>query len=633
MGRVHFSVLRQRLAIRSVKWGGLLILTLVSALLYNHFFLSRAYVEFEYWSEKGGTIKMMWAGDGEEYSRDNAARGRLRKGKDKCGFFLGDLRKIRYLRLDPVDQKDTRVLFHSITISQPGMSPLVFADKDSFNRFQVGADIASIIYDARWGWTVTTNGRNGNLHLVLDPAGKRRLNIPIEAGRFFVLLFLVHGLFRILASLNRNDRYVPLLLCGIVLLVTVMALCSPDGAHPDEEVHKAAAAWYEGHWLMPAMDSDEIAHSYSVYGISRLNSREISYFFAGKFAALVQLFHLPGIEPYRLFNVSLFALLALLSYYSLPARVLAIPLLLTPQAWYIFSYCNSDAFALFLALVVSWQMVDKDSLFNGLLQDKKNVSQAVFLLAPLMAALLMIKKNYYFFVIFVLLYLVSGFAFKRYRLSRTTVKKFVLLVCAGLSLVVLRSGADIMVNGFDKGVKIQQIREEKAEYMYKPSTPLAEQHPHLHLRDRGVTLERFFTEYRWGGKILRSFYGVYGYMTVSGSTAYYTLMGLSGFFFLGFLLLTVLIQGGWWEKTLVLNLVVCGLALVGTACYRTWIMDFQAQGRYLLVLLPMLGVLLAHTKDLFQPLVLRSFILYMFFMSLINFLFVGLRGMAATGLG
>jgi hypothetical protein len=250
-----------------------------------------------------------------------------------------------------------------------------------------------------------------------------------------------------------------------------------------------------------------------------------------------------------------------------------------------------------------------------------------------MAALLMIKKNYYFFVIFLLLYLVSSFAFKRYRFSRTTVKKIVLLICAGLSLVVLRSGADIIVNGSDKMLKIQQIREEKAGYMYKPSTPLAEQHPLLHLRDRGVTLKRFFTEYRWGGKILRSFYGVYGYMTVSGSTAYYTLMGLTGFFFLGFLFLTVLLRGGWWERSLVLNLVVCGLSLVGMACYRTWIMDFQAQGRYMLVLLPMLGVLLAHTKHLFQPLVLRSFILYMFFMSLTNFLFVGLRGMAATGLG
>ncbi|MCI5145306.1 MAG: hypothetical protein D3923_07180 [Candidatus Electrothrix sp. AR3] len=183
---------------------------------------------------------------------------------------------------------------------------------------------------------------------------------------------------------------------------------------------------------------------------------------------------------------------------------------------------------------------------------------------------------------------------------------------------------DVGVNGFDKNEKIQELREQRADYMYKPSTELDKKHPQLYLRARGVSLEKFLQKYRWGGKVIRSFYGVYGHMTVSDTTSYYTLMRNSGFLFLGFLFLTVLLRGNGEQRLLLFNLTICTLGLIIAAGYASWTKDLQAQGRYMLVILPMLGMLIAQTEQLFQALLFRSFVAFMFIFSLYNFIFIGL---------
>jgi hypothetical protein len=177
------------------------------------------------------------------------------------------------------------------------------------------------------------------------------------------------------------------------------------------------------------------------------------------------------------------------------------------------------------------------------------------------------------------------------------------------------------------------MREIHADKIYKPSTSLAEKHPYLHLLDRGISIHEFLEKYRWAGKTVRSFYGVYGYMTVSGTTSYYDLMRRTGYFFLCFIALSVLVRGNWYQRSLLINVAFCGTALIAMACYNAWTMDFQAQGRYILVILPMLGVLIAHTERLLQPLLLRSFVLFMFVMSAYNFIFVGLYNIRKFGWG
>jgi hypothetical protein len=40
---------------------------------------------------------------------------------------------------------------------------------------------------------------------------------------------------------------------------------------------------------------------------------------------------------------------------------------LSPQVWYIFSYFNNDAFPIFVATLLAWQVVDPASGFNRFL--------------------------------------------------------------------------------------------------------------------------------------------------------------------------------------------------------------------------------------------------------------------------
>ncbi len=633
MKKINIPVLKQLFSPLSIKWASIIILTLTVALVYNQFFLAKAYVEFDLDVDMATTLEMFWAEKGEEYSRSRMSRARVQPEESHYGFFLSDLHKIRNIRLDPIgDKHQATISIRKITISQPGMTDIVFATESDFNRFIVGRDVDRHSFAKDKGWTIVSVGGNPHFHLELD-GGKRSFNIPVESARFFCLLGLLWLALKAFTPLVRDYNYVSLLAFVVLMMIMIMAVTSWYNHHPDEMVHTNAAAYYENHWKMPAVESPEIAHTYSGYGYSRLNSKEISYFLTGKFAQLLEHFHLPPHQRYRFFNVLLFSALALLTIQSLAARLIFIPLLMTPQVWYLFSYCNSDAFAIFTAMLAAHQLTDKKSLFHRTIEGKVRIWQAMLLLGPLVAALLLTKKNFYFFLIFIFLYIVTSFGFKRYQASRAVFTKLLLIACVGVALVGVRYGVDISVNGLDKAKTIQEVREQRAYKPYKPSTSLEEKHPNLYLKARGTNFKDFLNQHRWGGKVVRSFYGVYGYMTVSGSTVYYDLMRNTGFLFLAFIILSIIFRGGWWENTLLVNALVCCLALIGMACYRSWTLDFQGQGRYVMAIIPTLGFLIAHTERLFSPLILRAFILFMFVMSSGNFLFVGLQNIAKYGWG
>ncbi|WP_417909494.1 hypothetical protein [Candidatus Electronema sp. PJ] len=597
------------------KQAGLLVLIVVSAFVYHYFFFSRAYVEFDYTTDHDTAIQMAWG----NYSRSNTSGGHLIKNDGKTGFFLDDLRKMHSLRFAPMSKAPGTVIFRRITITQPGFQPIVFDDQADFARFRQGRNISTLSFIEGWGWTVASE--NGSPDLYLDQLNASASGLLAEVGRFIILVLVLHLLLKAFTPLIPEFRYVSLLAVGVLLLVAVMAARTKPYSHPDELVHKAAAAYYEQHWLMPAAEAPEIAASYSGYGVSRLNSREIAYFLIGKFSKLTEPFPFASYQRYRFFNVLLLGGLVLLTFQSLAARLLLLPFLMTPQGWYLFSYCNSDAFALFITLLAAYQLIEQESFFNRLLAGRANGWLSLALLGLLAGFLLLIKKNFYIFIPFACLYLLI----QRQQFSWLSLRRLMAVAGIGLALFGIRSSLDLYVNGWNKTAKLQQLKEERAETMYKPSTALAKKHPHLYLRERGVRFKEVFGDkYRWGGHIIRSFYGVYGQMSVAGSKRYYTFMQNCGWLFLGFVYLSVLLRGSWWERLLLLNLTVCSLALIGGGAWASWSKDFQPQGRYMLPVLPMLGVLIARSERLLLPLLLRSFVVLMFILSLCSFMFVGL---------
>jgi hypothetical protein len=505
------------------------------------------------------------------------------------------------------------------------MEPLVFATEEDFQRFQPGRNITSLDYTEGWGWTIASERGDPDLHILLDPPGRRSLNLWQEGSRFFLIVLLLYALLTAGRPLLAHGRYLSFLAALTVPLALVMASTTLYNSHPDEKVHVQAASYYEQHWLPPAVENPAIAHTYSVYGFSRLNSSEITYVLAGKFSQIIDRLQVPDYLKYRFFNVLLLCCLVLVTLRSRPARFVFIPLLLTPQVWYLFSSYNSDAFALFVAFLIAYQLVDHRASFHRFLRGELSSAKALLFIGPLLACLLLSKKNFYFFFIFAVLYLLL--ILPQYQPVLLKVLKKVFCIGAiALALVGLRYGLDVHVNGFNKAEKIQSVREDRAIPLYHPKTELVQKHPFLHLKARGVTLWQLFMgqPYRWGGKVLRSLYGVYGHMTVSDTTTYYLFMQRAGFAFLLLVVLTVLWRGTWQDRLVLGAGLLCSLALIAAALYAAWTKDFQPQGRYMLVLFPILGMLIARTERLFPPLLFRSCILLMFFMSLYNFIFVGL---------
>jgi hypothetical protein len=617
----------------AAKWASLLLLSAITALLYNYFFLTRAYVQLEMEVEHSTFVKMLWADKTEtEYSWKKKVKVKVRPHKKHYGFFIGDLRKIYSIRFYPCTKNVGEIIIKKITIKQPGMKIQEFSSPDDFNKFIPGWGIETTRFEADKGWIVVPAGKYPHFHLIVDHP-PRSINVPVELGRFLGILFVLYLIFSALEPLVEEHRYVCVMALVVVVLATVMAVTSLDNHHPDERVHVQAADYYTTHWMIPAVDSSEIADTYSAYGFSRLNSKEICYIITAKFSKFLNDFNLHSFQRYRFLNVLLLGILVLMAFKELTARLLMIPLLMTPQAWYIFSYYNSDAFTMFMNFQAGYQVVYKKSLFNRFLQGKVGTVQAVIILGVLTGILLLLKKNNYFYLLFLVGYMLLSCLLKKTGYTKNCAKKLLLIVCIGLILAGIRYGVDVKVNGFNKREQTIAMSKKRAKKEYNLTTPLEDRSPFIRMKTRGVTFDEFINKYNWPGKISRSFFGVYGYLTVHGSTAYYTWMRYTGALFVLFISCCIIVRGSWWENGLLLQALICSAGLICAAGYFAWFRDFQAQGRYLLPILSILGIVIAQTERFLQPLLFRAFVVLMFVMSVNNFIFVGLKNIAQHGWG
>ncbi|MBR1836185.1 MAG: DUF2142 domain-containing protein, partial [Kiritimatiellae bacterium] len=136
----------------------------------------------------------------------------------------------------------------------------------------------------------------------------------------------------------------PLLLACAFALVAAMAATSPLAAHPDEGPSAGAVRSCEATWFPADIRSPAAAPSFSPYGVSRLDGCAPYWFFAGRFSAAARVLFPKWSVPERAFNVVLFA--ALLSFCLSRSRRdpwMLLPVCISPQVWYLFSYCTSDA--------------------------------------------------------------------------------------------------------------------------------------------------------------------------------------------------------------------------------------------------------------------------------------------------
>jgi hypothetical protein len=600
------------------------LLGLLACLAFQVFFVDRAYVDLTIQVEKRTFFKIYWAGEGQSFSEKRMALALVKPDRKQYGFFLTDLKKVKHLRIDPQQYAGTATV-EDIRIRQNGLKEIQFDSSEDFSRLKPLADIITFsVTDNKLEVQSSGVDPNFSYELAVEPDKFDWYGILFGHVLIFCLVVLVYF---VVYPLNFAYRYIPAMLAVVLALAVTMALISEKNVHPDEFVHIAAAKYYKDHWLPPIIEDESIRDTYSLYGSSRLNTNEIVYLLNGKFARILAPLQLSEHVALRMFNILLLGLILLYTLKVPGSRLVAVPLLLSAQVWYLFSYCNSDAFALAISFFVGCQLVIPESALNRYLFGRRGWKWLIsgLLVASLIGTLFVLKKNFYFYAILVLWLIFLKIWQVTNRENRILVFKRLVLVCfIGLSLLAVKKAADYYVNGFDRNEKLIEMRDKVARPMFNPNSPLDKQHAQLSMKERGVPLAEIIHKDRWFEKTFRSAFGVYGYFTISGSHGYYDLVRWTGVAFLIFFFASVFLRSGMFNSIQALSALSLAAALIAASLYHSWVDDFQAQGRYLIPILPMLGILCAQNKEYVNAKLCTFFVTCMFLLSAYSFICVAL---------
>jgi hypothetical protein len=428
------------------------------------------------------------------------------------------------------------------------------------------------------------------------------------------------------------------------IFAAAMASISAFDAHPDEIHHAHAADYYRTHWLPPKYGEPDAIPSYSSYGTSYLHERDVVYLLAGKWslvvAPIVGDIHL----SYRLFNVALFAAITGAFAWKREARPLLVPLTLSAQVWYVFSYFNADAFAVAVAQFAAYQVAARDSAFNSAIGRGSDGGwwRGALQLGLAIGLLLLAKRNFYVFLAFLAAYLAwrevglraaLGMALATlvglgwyYRVptgappwlfacAALVAISLVLLDCwrrapdsafrrrigvlvtagaIGLALFVPRAAYDkyVVENPSNAISSAVATAEKFAADGFKPSQiaqGLAD--PELALRARGTSYVTMLTGgNRWLWTSFESLVGAYGYMKIFSSDRFYLLVGGVYVTLVASLVYGVSRTG---EATARRSLALAGIfavLVVLLSSLHSWNSDLQPQGRYFFPALVMLGI-------------------------------------------
>jgi hypothetical protein len=495
-------------------------------------------------------------------------------------------------------------------------------------------------------------------------------------------------------NMENLGRFVAILLALATILSLTMAILSginhdPKGGKgpPDEYQHRGAARYYVDHWLPPQVGDPATLGSYSRgHGLSYINDPDPVYPLAGKFAALLSPFITNLDLGFRLFNVTLLGILAGLCFLRPPSWPLFVPLLISPQVWYIFSYFNGDALPLFLSVLIAYQVAYPDSLLNRYL-DSPGVVRGlggVFLCGLLVALLLLSKKNYFVLLAMLpavmaisrlgllsgALLAISAMGGAAIQLGWLTISQDVFPWLAGIAAlavllaiflpassraargrIVLKLAALVLVAGtiahsrsildsvvygsyMQKQAAVIELQEQKAQSGFKPSQVYAPKktpqswydiYYGLDLRARGTPLAELFSPpWDWHIKSFQSFAGQYGWLNISGPTAYYVALGM-GYGLLLAIYAAAVARSGDKQTWAILGVITFFSALtIAISVHHSWHNDFQAQGRYLFPILPMLGLGLYSVRRCAYRGITTSLLAICFALSAWSFIFIGL---------
>lgn len=356
------------------------------------------------------------------------------------------------------------------------------------------------------------------------------------------------------------------------------------GPHPDEINHVDASSYFISQTLPARIDAPEIAKTRSCFGVSYLDQNEIVYLLAGKFSYIVNNLIENHYQQFRLFQLLLLVTTLLIGLILFKEPLIALAFC-TPQAWYVFSYMNGDAFPLAFSIISALLLHRLFSKVNNPRFFHESLWSNFIPLGVTIGFVLCSKKNYAPWLLFC--GLIFGLIFI-YANNKEIRKRFI----SGILLSFFSAGvifiphkaSDLYENGFNKDQKLAEITESHATLPFKRSTPLNESYLGLWLRDKGVPFSELFTKWNWHSISFYSFNGLYGPMNIVAPKKLYWVLG----FFQLLILLSIFITKDRKQLIILGITTFCSAVLVAAALHRSWTFDFQAQGRYLFPILPMI---------------------------------------------
>ncbi len=601
------------------------LLGLILCSLYASQFFFKAYVEIdlETYLEYRAPVQVYWASEGRNFSEDNVETHSIFHKHNVLKMRVGDLSGEAKLRIDPI-QYQGHAKIKSVRIRQSGYQAIELVSKSQLEQLQPVNHIASAVFEDQ-GLVITTSGHDSQL--VLDMELQK---LPGFTWHHLLNLTLIMAASLLIApwvfaSFERLT-YVPVCLLVALVLALAMSVLSKPNVHPDEITHVKSIKYYNQHNLPPRVDGPEIADTYSFYGNSRLNGYEIYYFLAGYFSRLAEPLDKPLVVIGRSLSIIMLLALLLLAIRYQSFRVVVTPLVITPQAWYMFSYANSDIYSLFASVIATWMAVDPESPLNRFLSEKRpsRFWLKAATLGLFTGSLLFLKINYYVYILFIGLYFLWRVWRGDFSDKSLLLKRSMILLLIGLCFFGSRILWDGVNNNWDRGDRIHQMWEKYANELYKPSTPLANKHPEMYLRERGNSLDDMLRIYRWDGKSFLSSFGGYGFTEFFASPHFYDWVRIIGLSILSLMLFSVLVRGSSDTQVLFMLSMVLGLMILAVSFYASWVRVLQPQGRYLAPILPILGVLYYHLRPCLYQWVFHCLILAMFLLSVYSFIFIGL---------
>jgi hypothetical protein len=145
------------------------------------------------------------------------------------------------------------------------------------------------------------------------------------------------------------------------------------------------------------------------------------------------------------------------------------------------------------------------------------------------------------------------------------------------------------LNDFHTGEKIFEHAEKVAAPDMRPSAQAGpNSFPMMSLRAKGVGLWDLLVTLNWIGLSFRSFCGLYGWMSIVAAPWFYLVFVGLYLALLALVVAPVVLRGSPRLRSLSVGVAGCAALVLAQSVYRSWTYDFQAQGRYLFPILPML---------------------------------------------